>query len=94
MLTDSVPLIVIWPVRLPTKPKMDLMVVVRPAPLRPSRVTTSPSLTVRFTPCRMCDSPYQACRLLMRKHSLDSAMGSLQLVVGSAHIGFEHLGVL
>ena len=32
-------------------------VVVRPAPLRPSSVTSSPRPTTRSTPCRMCDSP-------------------------------------
>src|SRR5699024_11692906 len=41
---------------------MDFRVVVRPAPLRPSRVMTSPSLTVRSMPCRTWDSPYQAFR--------------------------------
>src|SRR5574343_1766481 len=91
---DSRPLMVMEPVRLPTSPTMDLMVVVRPAPLRPSKVTTSPLCTVRSTPCRMCDSPYQAWRLLMRRNSVGSAMGTLQRVVGRAHIGFEHLGVL
>ena len=86
--TVSWPRMVMEPVRRPTSPRMDLMVVVRPAPLRPNSVTTSPSLTVMFTPCRMCDSPYQDCRLLMRKNSLESAMGTLQLVVCSAHVGF------
>src|SRR5262245_20385484 len=41
---------------------MAFRVVVFPAPLRPSRVTTSPSFTSKSMPCRMCDSPYQACR--------------------------------
>src|SRR5574343_1557220 len=94
MSIDSRPLIVIEPLRLPTSPTMDLTVVVRPAPLRPSSVTTSPLCTVRSTPCRMCDSPYQACRLLMRRNSVGSAMGTLQRVVGAAHIGFEHLRIL
>ena len=55
--TVSWPSITTEPVRLPTKPMMDLTVVVRPAPLRPSRVTTSPWFTVNSTPWRMCDSP-------------------------------------
>ncbi len=42
---DSRPLIMIDPVRRPTRPRMDFSVVVRPAPLRPSRVTTSPRFT-------------------------------------------------
>src|SRR5262249_37947102 len=41
---------------------MDFMVVVLPAPLRPCSVTTSPANTLKATPGRMCDSPYQACR--------------------------------
>src|SRR5688500_9811348 len=40
---------------------IDFSVVVLPAPLRPSSVTTSPRRTSNSTPCRMCDSPYQAC---------------------------------
>src|SRR5580765_7396603 len=43
-------------------PITDFSVVVLPAPLRPSSVTTSPSFTLKLMPCRMCDSPYQACR--------------------------------
>ena len=50
------------PERWPTIPMIDLSVVVLPAPLRPSSVTTSPARTSNVTPCRMCDSPYQACR--------------------------------
>ena len=42
--------ILMEPVRAPVRPTMARMVVVRPAPLRPSSVTTSPSLTVRSTP--------------------------------------------
>src|SRR5690349_12901737 len=43
-------------------PMIARSVVVLPAPLRPSRVTTSPSATAKLMPCRMCDSPYQAWR--------------------------------
>src|SRR5688572_1445990 len=50
------------PRRLVTMPMMDFSVVVLPAPLRPSSVTTSPARTSKVTPCRMCDSPYHACR--------------------------------
>src|SRR3569833_1867635 len=52
------------PVRLPRMPMIDFKVVVLPAPLRPSKVTTSPAFTVKFMPCRMWDSPYQASRFL------------------------------
>src|SRR5450830_111140 len=59
----SLPLILIEPLRAPTSPMMERRVVVRPAPLRPSKVTTSPLFTLRSTLCRICDSPYQDCRL-------------------------------
>src|SRR5207244_7633321 len=51
-------------------------VVVFPAPLRPSKVTTSPSPTARLIPCRMCDSPYQACRSSTRSSSRANAGAS------------------
>src|SRR3954470_17140550 len=50
------------PERFPTRPMIDFMVVVLPAPLRPTRVTSSPLRTARSTPWRTCDSPYQAWR--------------------------------
>src|SRR6478736_2806430 len=54
----------IEPVRLPMIPITDFSVVVFPAPLRPSSVTTSPAFTLKLTPWRMWDSPYQASRFL------------------------------
>src|SRR5688500_10314250 len=60
----STPENLIEPSRRPTMPITDLSVVVLPAPLRPSSVTTSPSRTSKSMPCRMCDSPYQALRPL------------------------------
>ena len=60
--TSSLPSNVADPLRLPTMPIIDLRVVVLPAPLRPSKVTTSPRRTSKSTPCRMWDSPYQASR--------------------------------
>src|SRR5262249_47306294 len=39
----------------------DFNVVVLPAPLRPSNVTTSPADTSNVAPWSTCDSPYQAC---------------------------------
>src|SRR5262249_21691154 len=50
------------PLRLPMMPMIDFKVVVLPAPLRPSRVTTSPEWTLKSMPCRIWDSPYQASR--------------------------------
>src|SRR6266404_5404952 len=58
----SWPLKRIEPVRLPMIPITDLSVVVLPAPLRPSSVTTSPAFTLKSMPWRICDSPYQASR--------------------------------
>src|SRR5437588_2734199 len=58
----SWPLKLIEPVRLPMMPMIDFSVEVLPAPLRPSKVTTSPAFTLKLMPWRMCDSPYQASR--------------------------------
>src|SRR6516225_8808912 len=48
------------PVRWPTMPMIDFSVVVLPAPLRPSSVTTSPTKTSKLAPWSTWDSPYQA----------------------------------
>src|SRR5438045_2602550 len=60
----SAPSIFTEPVRRGTIPMIDFMVVVLPAPLRPTRVTSSPVRTSRSTPCSTWDSPYHACSLL------------------------------
>ena len=85
------------PSRLPTIPMIDFMVVVLPAPLRPSSVTTSPSRTSKPTPCRMCDSPYQAWR--SRTSSSGAGVPTPAATPpGSAmarpHVGLDHLRVL
>src|SRR5258708_16013300 len=72
------------PWRRPTRPRIDFNVEVRPAPLRPSSVTTSPLCTVRSTPCSTCDSPYHALRPAMRRTS--SAMGG-------PHVRLHHRGI-
>src|SRR5262245_31317902 len=59
------------PVRFPTSPRIDLNVDVRPAPLRPRSVTTSPLFTAKSTPWSTCDSPYQAWRLETRRTSFN-----------------------
>src|SRR5258706_14107730 len=82
--TVSVPSMTIEPVRRPTSPRIDFSVEVRPAPLRPRSVTTSPLWTVRFTPCSTWDSPYQACRFSIRRTS--SAMRR-------PHVRLHHLRV-
>src|ERR1700681_4610670 len=68
-------------------PMIDFSVVVLPAPLRPSSVTTSPSRTSKFTPCRMWDSPYQACR------SLTASKGVRVSSMPDPHIGLAHFGI-
>src|SRR5215203_1819763 len=71
-------------------PMMARKVVVLPAPLRPSKVTTSPSPTANAMPCRTCDSPYQACRFSTRRSS--SAENNSGMA--GPHIGLDHLGVV
>src|SRR3954471_9390111 len=58
----STPSKTIEPFRLGRMPIIDFIVVVLPAPLRPSSVTTSPGNTSKLIPCRTWDSPYQAWR--------------------------------
>ena len=68
-------------------PMIDFSVVVLPAPLRPSSVTTSPSKTSKVTPCRMWDSPYQACSSFdrqQRRACPDSGMADPE--IGLAHV--------
>src|SRR5512132_467193 len=77
------------PVRLPTSPSTDLSVEVRPAPLRPRSVTTSPLCTVRSTPCSTWDSPYHACRSEMRRTSLAMGLG----LRAGPHVRLDHLRV-
>src|SRR5205085_3267384 len=62
-------------------PITDFSVLVLPAPLRPSSVTTSPSFTWKLTPCRMCDSPYQACKSLT-----DNTCAPLAFTAGPAAV--------
>src|SRR5882724_2893940 len=75
----------IEPERLPTMPMTHFSVVVLPAPLRPKSVTSSPRPISKLTPCRMCDSPYQACR----PSTLSSASG-----MTGPDIGFDDQRVL
>src|SRR5258706_7817186 len=88
--TVSIPSMTIEPVRRPTSPRTDFNVEVRPAPLRPSSVTTSPLWTVRSTPCSTCDSPYHACRFWMRRTS--SAMDGPHVRLHHGRVR-RHLGV-
>src|SRR3954471_9596938 len=105
----SLPLILIEPLREPTRPMIERSVVVRPAPLRPSSVTTSPLFTDRLTLCRMCDSPYQDCRSEISNAGVpptaDAAppccnvavlisVCSFQRAGSGTHVGFHHLRIL
>src|SRR2546428_154993 len=84
--TSSCPSKRIEPSRRGTMPMMDLSVVVLPAPLRPSSVTTSPARTSKPTPCRMCDSPYQAWRSRISSRELSGMAG--------AHVRLDDVRVL
>src|SRR5215510_9966815 len=72
-------------------PMIARSVVVLPAPLRPSSVTTSPSATANSIPCRMCDSPYQACSSLTRSNSFVRVAAS---GMTGAHISLDDLRVV
>src|SRR6185369_9130186 len=90
----SVPCTLTEPLRAPVRPMMARSVVVRPAPLRPSRVTTCPCGTVMSMPCRMWLSPYQACRPLISMagaaEPLAMSVGPLEFAGLAAHVGLEH----
>src|SRR5215213_6299427 len=64
-------------------PMIALSVVVLPAPLRPSSVTTSPARTSKLTPCRTWDSPYQASSPSTDSSGAGSAMACSK--IGLAH---------
>src|SRR5438309_1888191 len=68
---------------------IDLSVVVLPAPLRPSSVTTSPARTSNVTPWRMCDSPYHACSFSTASSGWPDASG-----MADPHVGFAHLRIV
>src|SRR5579883_3624461 len=76
---------------------IDLSVVVLPAPLRPSSVTTSPARTSKATPCSTCDSPYQACRSSTASSASSGLFSGMDRLVACflAHseIGLAHLRV-
>src|SRR5436190_17063867 len=69
-------------------PMIDFSVVVLPAPLRPSSVTTSPLRTSKVTPWSTWDSPYQACSA-----STDNNGRPLALGMTDPEIGFPHVRI-
>src|SRR4030088_811918 len=77
----------IEPVRLPMIPITDFSVVVLPAPLRPSSVTTSPAFTLKLTPRRMWDSPYQACRSLTDSTCVPAGFAAASAIFRSGMTG-------
>src|SRR5579872_6978719 len=86
------------PLHFSTSPRMARRVVVRPAPLRPSKVTSSPWFTWKSIPCRMCDSPYKACSPATFRYSpgwagLDWAGLASGLSIAGPHIGFDDLRI-
>src|SRR5262249_4647003 len=87
----------IEPLRLASRPMMARIVVVLPAPLRPSSVTTSPAVTSNVMPCRIWLSPYQPCRSLTASSASGMAGSHVRLddlrVLGDLRVGAfgEHL---
>src|SRR5581483_11887985 len=79
----SVPAIFTEPLRFGVSPIPDFRVVLLPAPLRATSVTSSPARTSRSTPWSTCDSPYQACSPLIES----SASAMLRPQVGGDHGG-------
>src|SRR5207237_4138421 len=55
-----------------------------------TNLTTSPPATSKATPCRMCDSPYQA--FTSRTASSDAFVAASGMP--SSEIGLDHIGVL
>src|SRR5262245_60438499 len=78
------------PLRWVTMPMIDLSVVVLPAPLRPSSVTTSPRATSNEVPCRMCDSPYHE----LRSRTLSRAPLAPASDMCGSEIGLHDVGIL
>src|ERR1700685_3108554 len=72
-------------------PLIGLSVVVLPTPFGPTKVTTSPGRTSKSTPCRTCDSPYQACRSFTQSNAAFSGMAGPQISLAHGRIGRDRL---
>src|SRR5512143_1352961 len=97
----STPSNTIDPARRGTTPTIDFSVVVLPAPLRPSSVTTSPAATSKLTPCSTCDSPYHAFSSRTASSGAPAAAGApgdagvaRSSGMGRPEISLDHVGVL
>src|SRR6266571_2788738 len=66
-------------------PMIDFIVVVLPAPLRPSSVTTSPGKTSNVAPCSTWDSPYQACKVSTASNGATVGLSMAGPEIGLAH---------
>src|SRR6266852_1775243 len=64
---------------------IDFSVVVLPAPLRPSSVTTSPAMTSNVAPWSTCDSPYHACSPSTESSGAPSGSSMADPEIGFAH---------
>src|SRR5690606_36966359 len=86
------------PERFGRMPMIALSVVVLPAPLRPSKVTTSPGRTSKETPCRTWLSPYHPSSPVTDKRglavALTSGCASAASAMTGSDIGFDHAWVL
>src|SRR6185436_13895899 len=89
------------PSRRGTIAMIDRSVVVLPAPLRPRSVTTSPAATSNVTPCRTCDSPYQALRSRTERSvplpdagACPDVAFSLTSGMGRSHVSLHDVGML
>src|SRR5262245_14467477 len=83
----SVPLYRIEPARRTPMPMIDFSVVVLPAPLRPSSVTTSPAPILKSTPWSTCDSPYQALSFSTESSVAASGMRGPEVRLDHLRIG-------
>src|SRR4029450_1025238 len=66
-------------------PMIDFSVVVLPAPLRPSSVTTSPARTSKVAPWSTWDSAYQACSPSIARRGATPGLSMADPEIGLAH---------
>src|SRR5690242_19230203 len=95
----STPSKTIEPLRFARMPMIDFRVVVLPAPLRPSSVTTSPGATSKVMPCSTCDSPYQVSSPLTASIGAAAPAGagrvaSAASAMADPDIGLDHPRIL
>src|SRR5688572_15408503 len=89
----STPSKVTDPLRFGRMPMIDFKVVVLPAPLRPSRVTTSPGATSKLIPCKTWDSPYHASRSRTASSGAAAAAGMLRCARAASGMHASDIGL-